>query len=515
MTVRVPKPLGKPHPGAELDPQDSFVLSRVDGTLALDELGVLTGLNADQLQFSLRRLANQGLVDLGEPPPAPLRPTPPPGPVRTPPPMPPRRAAEPLPPPAAPRPSVPEALSDDDLELDDAQRSRVDELYSRIGTATHYELLHLKVDTDRKAVKRAYYELAANVHPDRFFRKRLGTYKGKMEAIFARLTEAHDVLSDAARKTEYDDYLVMVRETESLEQALVRGDAAAREAEIAARREREQEEVRLQEALRKASELAIRTPSVAPGGISPSLMPLMPSSAPPSPNIIPSDEAGRRAALAARLLGGRRSSRSPAPSQAPPPQAPPAIRSDEAVEMLRRRYEERVVLARKAKVDEQRALADHAMQSGDLVGALNAYRIAASLAPDDQDLRATLERSQRDTNLMLVAQYRKQAEYEETANRWEDAVRSWRRVATIDPKSGEAFARAALAILRIRGDLHEAAELAKRAVASAPREVSHHLTLARIYQEANLVPAARRSVEQALAVAPGDATAAALLKKLS
>ncbi len=514
MTVRVPKPLGKPHPGAELDPQDSFVLSRVDGTLALDELGVLTGLTGDQLQASLLRLANQGLVDLGVPPPPPHRPTPPPRPLRTPPPAPPRRAAEP-PPPPPPRPSVPDVSSDEDIELDETQRSRVDELFLRIGTATHYELLHLKTDADRKTVKRAYYELAANVHPDRFFRKRLGTYKGKMEAIFARLTEAHDVLSDAARKSEYDEYLVMVRETESLEQALVRGDAAAREAEIAARREREQEEVRLQEALRKASELAIRTPSVAPGGVSPSLMPLMPSSAPPSPNIIPSDEAGRRAALAARLLGGRRSSNSPAPSQAPPPQAPPAIRSDEAVEMLRRRYEERVVLARKAKVDEQRTLAEQAMQTGDLVGALNAYRIAASLAPDDQDLRATLERSQRDTNLMLVAQYRKQAEYEETANRWEDAVRSWRRVATIDPKSGEAFARAALAILRIRGDLHEAAELAKRAVASAPREVSHHLTLARIYQEANLVPAARRSVEQALAVAPGDPTATALLKKLS
>jgi tetratricopeptide (TPR) repeat protein len=208
-------------------------------------------------------------------------------------------------------------------------------------------------------------------------------------------------------------------------------------------------------------------------------------------------------------LGGRRTVSTPLPSQ-----APPALRTDDAVEVLRRRYEERVVMARKAKVDEQRTLADRAMAAGDLVGALNAYRIAASLAPEDQELRAVMERSQRETNLMLVAQYRKQAEYEEGAGRWEDAVRSWRRMATIDPKSGEGFARAAVAILRMRGDLHDAAELAKQAVAAMPREVSYHVTLARVYFEANLIPAARRSVEQALAVSPGDATALALQKKL-
>ena len=51
---------------------------------------------------------------------------------------------------------------------------------------------------DKKAIKDAYYVLAAEYHPDRYFRKRLGTFKSKMEAVFNRLTVAHDTLTRKA-----------------------------------------------------------------------------------------------------------------------------------------------------------------------------------------------------------------------------------------------------------------------------------------------------------------------------
>mgnify|MGYP003338887439 CR=1 FL=1 len=53
-------------------------------------------------------------------------------------------------------------------------------------------------------MKKAYYVAAPEFHPDRYFGKNLGSFKAKMEAVFARITLAHDVLTARERRVEYD-----------------------------------------------------------------------------------------------------------------------------------------------------------------------------------------------------------------------------------------------------------------------------------------------------------------------
>ena len=45
------------------------------------------------------------------------------------------------------------------------------------STLDHYALLGVARSADRKALKRAYFDLAARFHPDKYFRKKLGSYK--------------------------------------------------------------------------------------------------------------------------------------------------------------------------------------------------------------------------------------------------------------------------------------------------------------------------------------------------
>lgn len=73
------------------------------------------------------------------------------------------------------------------------------DMFSRLDEFDHYEVLGVDRNADKKALKNAYYKLANEFHPDRHFRKRLGDFKPKLEAIFKRITLAHDVLTSDAR----------------------------------------------------------------------------------------------------------------------------------------------------------------------------------------------------------------------------------------------------------------------------------------------------------------------------
>jgi curved DNA-binding protein CbpA len=92
----------------------------------------------------------------------------------------------------------------EDVDVDLETRRYVLAVYARLEQLTHHELLGIPRDADRNAVKRAYFQLARVVHPDRYFGKRLGSFKPKMEVIFARVTEAYETLGDATRRAEYE-----------------------------------------------------------------------------------------------------------------------------------------------------------------------------------------------------------------------------------------------------------------------------------------------------------------------
>jgi len=96
---------------------------------------------------------------------------------------------------------------EEDVEIDLERRRYLFDAYAQLDTISHYALLGVSRNADAKAIKNAYYRLAGLVHPDRYFGKRLGSYKPKMEAIFTQLSVAYDVLSSPDKRAEYDEDL--------------------------------------------------------------------------------------------------------------------------------------------------------------------------------------------------------------------------------------------------------------------------------------------------------------------
>jgi curved DNA-binding protein CbpA len=100
------------------------------------------------------------------------------------------------------RASTPPTEGELDLTLE--QRERIDALYRELTQIGLYELLGASAAADTKSIKRSYNARVMEFHPDRFFRKRLGGYRSKLEAIMHRMTEAHDILCSAEHRARYD-----------------------------------------------------------------------------------------------------------------------------------------------------------------------------------------------------------------------------------------------------------------------------------------------------------------------
>src|SRR5438094_5668134 len=99
-------------------------------------------------------------------------------------------------------PDAPDAP--EDVDLDAETRRYVLELHANVDRLTHYDVLGVERGADRKEIKRAYFKLAATLHPDRHFGKRLGSFKAKMEALFKKISDAHETLSTPDKRAQYD-----------------------------------------------------------------------------------------------------------------------------------------------------------------------------------------------------------------------------------------------------------------------------------------------------------------------
>jgi Flp pilus assembly protein TadD len=97
------------------------------------------------------------------------------------------------------------------LDLKHDQQMAIDLAFNGIENKTFYEILLLPRTADEKAIKRSYYRLSKEYHPDKFYRKRLGPFKAKLEVVFNKVNEAYRVLSDAEARDDYD-VLVFGRE---------------------------------------------------------------------------------------------------------------------------------------------------------------------------------------------------------------------------------------------------------------------------------------------------------------
>lgn len=78
------------------------------------------------------------------------------------------------------------------------------DLYKRMLTANHYQLLGVSVTATPEEIRTNYYQLARELHPDRFATPPLDAVKAEMEDLFRRITEAYNTLSNRLRRADYD-----------------------------------------------------------------------------------------------------------------------------------------------------------------------------------------------------------------------------------------------------------------------------------------------------------------------
>ena len=175
--------------GLELSPAEGFLLSRIDGSTPWKLLREIGGLSPEEVDLCLESWVAQGVVECTAPPPAvetPLQPASPQAPKRA----------------AIPR-EVDTADLDESLDLDLEAQQRILELELLLD-APYHEILGVERNADAKTIKRAYFALSKEFHPDRYFRKDIGAYEKRLQTIFKRILEAHELLSDPTVRAEVE-----------------------------------------------------------------------------------------------------------------------------------------------------------------------------------------------------------------------------------------------------------------------------------------------------------------------
>jgi len=186
-----------------LTPAEGFLLSRVDGRTTWGLLREVGGLPPDLVDATLRRFADLGVVVLdpgkAEASAERERPAPPASPR-------PLKGASPSPggtsPSAAPV-EIDESRIDPGLEIPvDAQRAVL--AFDRGLDRPYHEILGVAPDAELRDLRRAYFKLSKEFHPDRYFRKDLGAFAEIVERVFRKIAEAFELLSDPSARREME-----------------------------------------------------------------------------------------------------------------------------------------------------------------------------------------------------------------------------------------------------------------------------------------------------------------------
>jgi tetratricopeptide (TPR) repeat protein len=156
--------------------------------------------------------------------------------------------------------------------------------------------------------------------------------------------------------------------------------------------------------------------------------------------------------------------------------------------------------------------ANDSMQRGDPAAASNAYRLAMSIEPENEEIKRAYEDADAAATTLLADGYLRQGEYEERAERWREAARSYARAADGMPSQAHVQNKAAHAMLRANLDMRKAADYAKRATGLEPNNAEYHSNLGQIYLAAGLALNAKREMELAAELDPEDAKIARLLQ---
>lgn len=154
----------------QLIPLESYILSRIDSPITVNEVGAMSGLADADAHRAICALVAAGFLKLLG------------------------RDQETDDPPAA--------------EADDSSERLAEDVARKLHfatTADYYDILGLTRQASSADIKAAYYHLAKKYHPDRHHQRDSSDLRPKLERLFALITQAYDALSQPAERAAYDE----------------------------------------------------------------------------------------------------------------------------------------------------------------------------------------------------------------------------------------------------------------------------------------------------------------------
>ncbi len=167
-----------------LSPAEGFLLSRIDGTTPWTLLREIGGLAPGEADRCLERWVADGLVTVSGSEAVAIR----------------SRGGGPQNIPAGERL---EAEVDPELDIPVEAQRRVLRFEAGLERPYH-ELLGVGAGVDAKAIKRAYFQLSKEYHPDRYYRREIGPYAEKLDRIFKKIVEAYELMMDPTPRAELE-----------------------------------------------------------------------------------------------------------------------------------------------------------------------------------------------------------------------------------------------------------------------------------------------------------------------
>ncbi|MFT3774628.1 MAG: tetratricopeptide repeat protein [Minicystis sp.] len=239
------------------------------------------------------------------------------------------------------------------------------------------------------------------------------------------------------------------------------------------------------------------TPPLRPAGVTPPLRPAAETEGGEDLHAL------RRQVLARKLSGTHGAVTGGTPVRRPVTE-PDAVNLRRTAEALNAHYEKDAAEARQAEVAQSLEKGKSALAGRDFEGAINHYRMAASLAPEDAKVQSTCNDAIRTAAGALAQGYWEQAVRDESEGNWEDAALGYAKVCAGRPNDARAHERVANAAIRA-GNARRAVEFARKAIEITPGSAIFRITLARAYAAAGLEKSAHGELGRALELAPDDA----------
>ncbi len=175
-----------------LTPAEGFLLSRIDGHTPWAQLRQIGGIPPEEVDRCLTRWLSEGIVTVN-------------GSDQ-------HFADEAWSSSSPPRSDASESADDETdalggfeagVDLTREEQRRILEFEASLDRPYH-ALLGVDRDADAKAIKRAYFALSKEFHPDRHFRRELGGFAPRLDRIFKKIVEAYELLSDPATRAEIE-----------------------------------------------------------------------------------------------------------------------------------------------------------------------------------------------------------------------------------------------------------------------------------------------------------------------